>query len=191
MKNPILALLLLLPILQGCAAIGLGGALAAGANASIDRRTTGTLIDDELIELKALKEYSSDKDIREQTHINITSYNGIVLMSGEAPNQAILNKVMNILRDIPKIKHIHNEISISAPSSLISRASDSGITAKIKSLLLIEEKLSALNIKVVTENGTVFLMGIITNEEADLATDITRRASGVQKVVRLFEIIQQ
>jgi len=181
-----LFIVLIYPVLYGCAAAVVGGA-ATGANVAIDRRTTGTFIEDEAIELKAVKAFYNDKEINEQAHINVTSYNTVVLLTGEAPTEEIRTRIINIVRNIPKVKHVHNEITIAAPSALVSRSSDTLITGKVKSKLITDKTLNGLNIKVVTEKGVVYLMGIVSRAEADVATNIARQTGGVQKVVKLFE----
>jgi len=181
-----LLILSIVVILHGCAAAIIAGG-ATGISASHDRRTTGTFIEDEAIELKASKALYSDKEINEQTHLNVTSYNTVVLVSGEAPNEKLRDRVIDIVRNTPKVTHVHNEISIAAPSSLMSRSSDTVITAKVKSKLLADKTTDGLRVKVVTENGVVYLMGLLDRQEADRVTDIARQTGGVQKVVKLFQ----
>ena len=185
------ALLALLGGLQGCAEVVVGGA-AAGATVAHDRRTAGTFVDDEIIELKAAGKLSDDKEISSQTHINVTSYNTIILLSGEVPNEALRSRAAELVRPIAKVRQVHNELVIAAPSSLLSRTSDSWITTKVKTKLFGIKDMpgfDASRVKVVSENGTVFLMGIVKRVEADAATDVARRVAGVQRVVKLFEYI--
>jgi len=183
-----LTILVALLGLQGCAAVAVTGA-ATGVSAAYDRRTTGTIIEDEAIELKAVKGFFEDKEIRDQAHLNVTSYNTRVLVSGEAPTEELRSRAIDIVRNIDKVSHVYNEVAIAAPSSLMTRSSDSVITSKVKTKLLASEQISGVNVKVVTENGVVFLMGIAPRAEADLATDIARQTGGVQKVVKLFEYL--
>lgn len=173
-------------ILQGCAAVAVGGA-AAGASVATDTRTTGTYIEDQAIELKARKALLNNKELNDQVHINFTSYNTNVLVSGEAPTEELRAQVINIVKNVEKVNHIHNEVIIAAPSSLWTRSGDTTVTGKVKTKLLAEKDLSGINIKIVTENGTVFLMGLITRADADRATEIARTTGGVEKVVKLFE----
>ncbi len=183
-----LLILSIVVILHGCAAVIVAGG-ATGVSVSHDKRTTGTFIEDEAIELKASKALYSDKEINEQTHLNVTSYNTVVLVSGEAPNEKLRGRVIDIVRNTPKVTHVHNEISIAAPSSLMSRSSDTVITTKVKSKLLTDKTTDGLRVKVVTENGVVYLMGLLNRQEADSVTDIARQTGGVQKVVKLFQYI--
>jgi osmotically-inducible protein OsmY len=178
-------------LLQGCAEMVVGGA-ATGAAVVHDRRTPGTVIDDELIELKAAERISADTQISEQVHINATSYNNILLLSGEAPTEAIRAQIGDMMQGIPKLRRVHNEIVVAAPSSMLTRTSDTWITTKVKSSLVGLDDLPDFDptrVKVVSENGTVFLLGIVKREEADAATNVARQISGVQRVVKLFEYI--
>lgn len=170
----------------GCAAVAVGGA-AAGASAAVDRRTTGTLIEDEAIELKARKAFSADKEVSDQAHLNVTSYNTVVLVSGEAPTEELRTRAVELVRKIQKVSRVHNEVTVAAPSSMMSRSSDSVITSKVKTKLLGNEDIDGIHVKVVTENGVVYLMGLLSRAEADRATEVARLTGGVQKVVKLFE----
>lgn len=186
-----ITLILSTVFLQGCASAVIGGA-ATGATVINDRRTVGTFVDDEIIEVKATKRLFSDKEIFDNTHINATSYNNIILLSGEAPTDALKNKAHNIISNIPKLRKIHNEIVIAAPSSLLTRSSDTWITAKVKTNLFQIKNapdFDPTKVKVISENGTVFLMGILKRSEANLVIDATRTVGGVQRVVKLFEYL--
>jgi len=178
-------------LLSGCAAVVVGAGVAAGATATVahDRRTTGVFIEDESIEQKALKSFSADKEIKDSSHINVTSYNTVVLITGETPNEDIKNRIVNIVREIPKVTHVYNELTIAAPSSWTSRSSDSLITSKVKTNLLTVDDFDGTRVKVVTDKGVVYLMGILTRPEADIATGEAQRTGGVQKVVKLFQYI--
>ncbi len=179
-------LLLTVLALQGCAAVAISG-IAAGASVASDERTTGTVIEDQSIEFKIGRAISADKELDVQTHINTTSYNTIVLLTGEAPTEDFRQRAVELARNVEKVSHVHNEITIAAPSSLISRSSDSVITGKVKTKLLADKNVSGLKVKVVTEKGVVYLMGLSSKSQADKATDIARTTGGVQKVVKLFQ----
>ncbi len=172
--------------LQGCAAVIVGGA-ATGAAVAHDSRTTGTVVDDEAIELKAGHAIRRDEELRRQTHINFTSYNNMVLVSGEAPTAELKKRVIEQIRRIPKVRRVYDEITIAAPSSLTSRSSDTLLTASVKGKLLTIRNFDGTRIKVVTEKGVVFLMGLVTRREGGIAAEASRQVSGVQKVVKLFE----
>lgn len=175
-------------LLGGCAA-AVGAGAAAGAAAFYDRRTTGTLIDDELIELKSIDALRRDGELWDQSHINVTSFNNIVLLTGETPNEPLRQRAAEAVSRLDKVRKVHNEIVVAAPSSMISRSSDTWITGKVKTLLFNAQKLDAARVKVVTENGIVYLMGLVTRSEGDSATDVTRQIRGVQRVVKVFEYI--
>ncbi len=185
--------LLLISSLQlaGCAAPLVVGGAAATASIAHDRRTTGTVIEDQSIELRIRSAFNKDPELGKQTHINITSFNGIVLLSGEAPTSALRERAGDIARRTQKVRRVHNEIQIAAPSSMMTRSSDSWITTKVKSTMLgaAGDGFDPTRIKVVTENGTVFLMGLVTHSEASRATELARQVKGVQRIVKLFEYL--
>ena len=187
----LLAVTLITSLLGGCAAVVVTGA-ATGANAAHDRRTLGAYIDDEGIELKALLAITEDKELYSQVHVNVISVNGVVLLVGQAPTEALRMKIEELTRAIEKVRVVHNEITIAAPNSYMTRSSDSLITAKVKgSLFGIKghEGFDPTRVKVVTENGIVYLMGILSQAEANAVTDRARQVGGVQKIVKLFEYL--
>ncbi len=184
-----LLLVICLPVLTGCAAAVIGGS-AVTAGTLIDRRTTGTQVEDQTIELKAGSRLREDAELNEQTHINVTSYNTVVLLTGETPTDELRQRAVDIIKSLEKVTHIYNELTIAAPSSMTARSSDSIITSKVKTKMLSDQEISGLAVKVVTEKGVVYLMGLVTKREAELATDIARQTGGVQKVVKLFQYIE-
>lgn len=172
--------------LSGCVAVA-GGAVATGAVVANDRRTTGTFVEDQAIEIKAARELNSDTEIRDNTHISITSYNTVVLMTGETPSEDLRRKAVEIVRHVPAVTKVYNEIAVAAPSSYMSRSSDTMITTKVKTKLFGQEGLDATKVKVVTERGIVYLLGLLDEQEASIATEAARQVGGVQKVVKLFQ----
>ena len=184
------ALILLLPIilLQGCATAIVTGA-ATGASLAHDRRTTGAVIDDQGIEFKASLAIFNNKEIYEKSHINVTSYNGTVLITGETLTEQLKQKTYDMVRALPKVRTIHNELIIAAPSALPSRSSDAWITSKVKAKITADEQLDPFFIKVVTEHGIVYLMGVVNHAEADRAVGIVSNSAGVQRVVKIFEYL--
>lgn len=182
------ALLLLIPfiLLQGCAAAIVTGA-ATGVSMAHDRRSSGSVIDDQGIEFKSSSALFSNKDIYNQSHINVTSYNGIVLITGETPTEELKQKITSVIRAIPKVRRIHNELLIAAPSALPSRSSDSWITSKIKTKMTTNPDIDPFYIKVVTEHGIVYLMGILSHAEANNAVAVVTQSAGVQRVIKIFE----
>lgn len=181
------ALLLVLTVsLAGCAGVLVGSA-ATSAVVANDPRTTGAFVEDQAIEVKAAGALKSDAEIDEQTHIAVTSYNQVVLLSGQAPTEALRDRAVRLVSGVEKVRHVHNEIEIAAPSSMMSRTSDSVLTTKVKTRLFTNEDLNATRIKVVTEAGTVYLMGLVPESEGNLAAEIASTTGGVERVVKLFE----
>lgn len=157
-----------------------------------DRRSSGTVIDDEGIELKALAQLLQDENIRQNTHINVTSYNYLTLVTGEATNDALKQRAENIVRRIPNVREVYNEVRIAQPSTFLSRSSDALITSTIKAGLfkfMDMPDFDPTRVKVVTENGVVFLMGLLTEREADQVANYARTVNGVQKVVKIVEYL--
>ena len=176
--------------LTGCTAAVATTAVVA-TNMATDRRTTGIYVEDEGIELKAAKAFSDDEQLSEQADVSAVSFNRIVLIYGQAPNQALKNKASTLVRKIDNVKKLHNEIRISAPTSFFSNSGDALLTSEVKIKLLAEEDLDSGHIKVVTENGEVFLMGMVTEKEAKKAIDVVRNIDGVERVVNVFEYIPE
>ncbi len=188
----LLAVLVTTTLLNGCTPIVVGGAVASGVNIAHDRRTAGVYIDDEGIELKALTAIHQEDDLSSQIHINIISINGVVLLVGQAPTEALRQQAGSIVQGIEKVRLVHNEMTIAAPNSMMTRSSDSLITTKVKGSLFgvkDQEDFGPSRVKVVTENGTVYLMGLLYQAEAVAAAAKASQVSGVQKVVKLFEYL--
>lgn len=180
----LLAATLLAGSLSGCAPLLVGGAVG-GALMATDRRTSGAQIDDEAIELRTaarLREALGD-----QVHINTTSYNRQVLLTGEVPSEAARQRAEQIAGSVDNVRGIVNELAVMPSTSLTQRSGDVLITGKVRASFVDAQDLQAQAFKVVTERGTVYLMGRVTQREADRATSIARGISGVNKVVRIFE----
>ena len=172
-------------LLPGCAPV-LIGAAAGGAYTSLeDRRTAGVQIDDEGIELRVGNRIGDR--FADRVHVSVTSYNRSVLLTGEVPNEATRAQVEKFARDNASVRAVTNDLQIAAPSSLGSRANDSLITSRVKARLLESTRVNALHVKVVTEAGVVYLLGIVTEAEANEAVEIARTTAGVIKVVKVFE----
>ncbi len=171
---------------QGCAGIVIAGGATAGAMAN-DRRTSGAYVDDETIEWKIIDVLYKDEQIEKQTHLNATSYNGIILLTGEIPNDEMRVKINEKIRGVQGVRQLHDETSIAAPSSMMSRSGDTWITSKVKTAMLTNDTDMGVRTKVVTDKGVVYLMGIVSPQEADKLTEVARRVAGVQKVVKVFE----
>ena len=175
-----------IPFISGCfgvAAVGMG----AGALLISDRRASETYVADEGIELRANNRLRENYGSKE--HVNVTSYNRMVLLTGEASSAEAKASIEKLISGVPNVKSISNELAIAGASSLGGRSNDTYLTSKVKARFVDAKQFSAHHVKVVTEAGVVFLLGIVTQTEADAAADIARTTGGVQKVVRVFEII--
>jgi len=175
--------------LSACAPLVVGGAMVGGAMVAIDRRTTGAQVEDTTIESKAssrIKELVGDR-----SHVNVTSYNRTVLLTGEAATEADRTAVEQAVQRIENVRSTVNELAVMLPSSVSTRSNDSFLTGKVKATYVDAKDLQANAFKVVTERGNVYLMGRVTEREATRATDLARTVSGVQKVVRVFEVVTE
>lgn len=187
MRHAIALLLALLPLVHGCAPLIVGGAVAGGAAVANDRRTVGTITEDESIELKATDRIRARH--KGGTHVNVTSYNRMVLVTGEVPDAQVKADVERIARGVEHVRGVYNETIVAGVTSMTARSNDAIITSKVKGRFVDANKFNALHVKVVTENAVVYLMGLVRKQEAADATEIARTTSGVQKVVRVFEYI--
>jgi osmotically-inducible protein OsmY len=189
MNARLIALLLVAALpLAGCvpALIGAGG--AAVYSSLEDRRTTGTQIDDESIEVRASNRISDRFGSR--VHVNVTSYNRIALVTGEVPDESARTEAEKIVRAVPNVRDVTNDLQISGISSYGSRSNDTYLTSKVRGRLLDTKRVRPVHLKVVTESGVVYLMGVVTEPEAEEAVDIARNTGGVRKVVKVFEYCQ-
>ena len=178
-------------IINGCAGVVVGGA-ATGVAVVHDRRSAGTVIDDQGMNWKVSKAIFDDKELSSPSHINVTVYNSAILLSGETPSEDLKIRANAIAAQTSGNKKIYNELVITSPTSLTSRTNDTYITTKIKTALLDIggiEGFDVTRVKVVTENSVVYLMGLLTSQEADAVTEKARNVSGVTKVIRLFEYL--
>ena len=185
----IIASLLIILLLPGCLPTVFIVGAAAGGSVIYDHRKTTTMVEDRDITFQTQNKISQNKELREQTHISIVTFNHIALLLGQAPNEELRSRAESIAKSNSKVKMLYNEITIEKPTSNTVRANDSWITTKIKTVLLTASGLSSTNLKVVTENGAVYLMGLTTHTQAQIATDKTRTVAGVKKVVKLFEYL--
>ena len=182
------AVLVLATCMTACAPFLVAG-VAGSALVATDRRTSGTQLEDETIELRASAKVRDT--FGEKVHVNVTSYNRQVLLTGEVPSEQERQAVSAIVEKVENVKSVANELSAMPNASLGSRSNDLVVTGKIKATLIDSRDLFANAFKVVTERGTTYLMGRVTKREADRATEIARSAGGVLKVVRVLEIISE
>ena len=175
------------PLLQGCfPAVATG--VTVGVLAAFDRRTLGTQTDDETIEWKAgnrLDKYGKD------AHINVTSYNRKLLITGEALNEDVKNQIGDLARTIENVQDVWNEMRIGSPATLGNRSNDAYITSKVKARFVDSGKFAPQHVKVVTEGATVFLLGIVNEREAQAAIQVARTTDGVRKVVNVMEVVAE
>lgn len=187
MRIALALLLALAAMLSGCAPLVVGGAVAGGAMVAVDRRQPDIMASDERIELQGVSRVNDR--VKDEGHINLTSYNKQVLVTGEAKTEPLKQEVERIVAGLPEVKGVVNELRVAAPSEFGSRSNDSYLTSIVKSRMVTAQKFNPVHVKVVTEAGVVYLMGLVTRKEADDATQIARTTSGVKRVVRVFEYV--
>ena len=175
--------------LAACVPLVVGGAVAGGSMVAIDRRTSGAQLDDESIELRASSRIRSELGTR--VRASVTSYNRQVLLTGEVPNLKDKQLVEQVVATVDNVASVVNELAVLNSPSLMERSSDALLTGRVKAMLLDARDLQFSAFKVVTERGTTYLTGRVTQREADRASEVVRTTPGVQKVIRLFEIISQ
>jgi osmotically-inducible protein OsmY len=175
--------------LSACAPLLIGGAVVGGTLVALDRRTTGTQVEDQAIELKAAQRV---RDVAgERAHVNVTSYNRLVLLTGEAETAELRGAIEQAVARVENVRSIVNEIGVLGATSLTARSTDSITTGRVKAALVDAKDLQANAFKVVTERGVTHLMGRVTEREANRATEVARGVNGVQKVVRVFELLSE
>ncbi|MGD8908921.1 MAG: BON domain-containing protein [Chromatiales bacterium] len=185
-----LSILAMLLFLQGCAALVVGGA-ATTAVVAHDRRTTGTVVEDQAIELKTYDRLAQNEPLRQGSKINVTSYNKVVLLTGQANSEATRRKAEELAKQVEQVRRVVNEIEIGSTASFGEHSRDVALTTEIKLKLTNVDlpNFDPLRVKVVTERGSVFLMGLLTKKEAQAVTEVVRYISGVRRVVKVFEYI--
>lgn len=180
------AVLLAAPLLSGCF-----GMAAAGLGATVlmadDRRTTGVYVEDENIEWKV---FALVRERFPNAHVNATSYNRRVLLTGQVPDEAARSALAEAARGVASVRDVVNEVAVGANSTVASRGNDALVTSNVKARMLGNGKFSPNHVKVVTEAGTVYLLGLVTDAEANAAVDIARGTAGVSRVVKVFEAVK-
>jgi osmotically-inducible protein OsmY len=185
-----LSILAMLLFLQGCAALVVGGA-ATTAVVAHDRRTTGTVVEDQAIELKTYDRLAQNETVKQSSKVNVTSYNKVVLLTGQADSEAARRKAEQLASQVEQVRRVVNEIEIGSTASFVEHSRDVALTTEIKLKLTNVDlpNFDPLRVKVITERGSVFLMGLLTKEEAHAVTEVVRYISGVRRVVKVFEYI--
>ncbi|MBI4807922.1 MAG: BON domain-containing protein [Nitrosomonadales bacterium] len=187
MRYPFAFLFVVLGLLQGCVAPVVAAGVGAGAMMSSDRRTTGTMVEDDTIESKAQKRI--DEKYKDTAHVSVTTFNRFALVTGTAADENAKMDIERIVGSIPNVKGIANELVVGSASGFVANSADSRITGNVKLRFVNSAKFKADHVKVVTESGVVYLMGLVTRAEADAASDIASTTANVAKVVRVFEYI--
>ncbi|MEM7358595.1 MAG: BON domain-containing protein [Pseudomonadota bacterium] len=177
-------------LLSGCVTALVAGAAIATVDIIHDRRSAGEYVDDNTIELTVRNYLLSSKRLRTSVHIKPVSMNGILLTTGEIDAEDVKQEVMARLREIDGVRQLVDETTITGKTALLARTNDAWITTKVKSRLLVKTGLDANRVKVITTRGSVYLMGIVTQEEAEKATELARSVKGVARVVKVFEYHQ-
>lgn len=183
-----LALAALATGLPGCAPLLVGGAVVGGALVAVDRRTSGAQVEDQAIEIKAT---SRVRELALPANVNVTSYNRLVLITGEVPDAESRQRVEDAVMRVENIRSIVNDLVVSPPAGVGERANDGIISGKVKAAFIDAKDLQAQAAKVVTEHGVVYLMGRVTEREANRFAEVARGVNGVRKVVRVFEVISE
>jgi osmotically-inducible protein OsmY len=186
-KTKILLIALITLTLQSCFFIAGAAAGAAAITIVYDHRTVDSILQDQRIDREVLRKIRDNPELHDNTHISVTSFGQVVLLTGEAPTPALRKQVEETAWSVKGITRIYNAITIQGPTSTLTQASDTWITTKIKTEMLATKGLKSASIKVVTENGTVYLMGTVTRKQEQMVVDIARHAAGVQKVVKIFQ----
>jgi osmotically-inducible protein OsmY len=191
MKQPLLYPLILLPLLlgllQGCAGPAVVAGAAGGAAAAQDQRSAPSMFDDTFIEARAKDALYADADTARRIHINVTSYNGVVLLTGEALSEELRQQAVDIVRHLDKVRRVHNEIRVADLTGFKSRANDTWLTSKVKGQMIGTKGFDSTRVKVITEAGTVYLMGLVSRDQGHQAAEIASLVDGVKRVVKVFE----
>ncbi|MCX2961433.1 division/outer membrane stress-associated lipid-binding lipoprotein [Rodentibacter caecimuris] len=175
-------------LLQGCVAAVLGGA-AAGTKVATDPRTMGTQVDDETLEFKVENALDKDEQIKSEARVNAISYSARVLLIGQVPSESTKETATSLAKGVDGVTDVYNELRVGAKITIGQISKDSWITTQVKSKMLIDDRVKSTDVKVITENGEVFLLGNVTQSQADAAAEIASKISGVQKVVKVFKYL--
>ncbi|MCV2883527.1 BON domain-containing protein [Aestuariibacter sp. AA17] len=187
-KYKLIALFVALGLLQGCAAVVVGAGLGA-ASVAHDRRTVGTQLDDKTLAGKVIARLAKNKALEEGANINVLVFNGVLLLTGQAPTESLRAEAHKIAAAVPHIKKTHNLIRIGHPIAPSTAAHDVWLASKVRAQLLTDKRIDGLHISITVEDSEVFLMGLVKSNEANVAVDIVRNINGVTQVVKAFEYL--
>ncbi|MBE0509426.1 MAG: BON domain-containing protein [Chromatiales bacterium] len=183
------ALLTTLPLV-GCAPLLVGGAAASGIIVAQDRRTAGTMLNDQRIEMRVKDYIVKDKELLDNSHVKVDSYNGIVLLTGEVALPVMAERIHTFTKQEAHVREVRNELRIAPPSEMAARRADIALNSRVRSALFSDRDVKSGAIRVVTHDGTVYLLGLVTRAEAEQVVEATRAVSGVKHIVRIFEYIR-
>ena len=178
-----LIVLALLATLHGCASV------SGPTSEDYGSRTLGTDWDDQMIESRGKAVIRAAKPELQDAHLGVTSFNGMVLLTGQVPSEETKQAATTAIKDMRKVRTVHNELEVAGPTTMMARTNDAWLTTKVKTVLITNEETDASRVKVVTENGVVYLMGLLSRAESEAAVERTKQVFGVQKIVKIFEYI--
>ena len=177
-------------LLQGCVAAAIGGAAVAGATkVATDPRSMGTQLDDETLESKVNSAIKKYQQIKSEARISVTSYSGRILLTGQVPNENLREVASSLAKGVQNVNDVYNEVRVGPKVDFAQISKDSWITSQIKSKMLLDSKVKTSDVKVVTENNEVFLMGNVTQDQGNAAAEIARNVAGVTKVIKVFNYL--
>lgn len=175
--------------LNGCALVAVGAAGALTAKVAKDRRTVGTQLDDQTAEGQVAYQWSKSDTLKKSANLQIDVYNGVALITGQAPSQTLIDEAVAAVEKVDYITKIHNQLRLKMPIDASAQATDIWLASKVKTNLVADERVPSLQVKVIVQDSEVFLMGRVTNQEGTYAVEIARNINGVKRVIRAFEII--
>lgn len=175
-------------LLQGCAGLLIGAGVGA-ASVAHDRRTIGAQVDDTTLASRISTTIANDQTINQQAKIVVQVFNGTALLVGQAPTRELINQAETLASSVKHIKKLHNQVRLGAPIPPSVVANDTWIASKVKTKLIADKRIDGLHIEIEVENAEVFLMGLVTEQEANIAVDITRNIKGVKQVIKAFEYL--
>ena len=175
------------PVLQGCVPLVVGAGVGAGVMVADDRRSSASMLEDQTIEIKASTRIR--ERFEDQVRVGVTSFNRFVLLVGQVPSEDIKREIEAMVIEVPNVRNVQNELTVSGITSVVARSNDGLLTSRIKGRLVQSKDVSANHIKVVTESGTAYLMGLVTRSEAEAASQVAATTGGVQRVVKVFEYL--
>lgn len=188
MKKLTLLLLLSVFILSGCSTL-VSSTRETPIEENEGRRTLGNYIEDNSIEFKSKVNLNKGSQALSQSNISVNSFNGQVLLTGQVPDERTKQEASEVINQLREVRKIHNELEIAGPTSMMIRANDTYLTGRVKAQLLADNRTNGMRIKVVTENGTVYLMGLVTRHEGEVAVEVVRNIVGINRIVKVFEYI--